>query len=233
MGSTRLPGKVLKEIQGCTMLQRVFQRTRQAKLLDDVVVVTSTLAADDAIVAECSRMGAPYFRGSDDDVLDRFYQAMLQYRPAAIVRITSDCPLIDSSVIDLTIREFMEKAPDYASNSIIRCFPRGLDTEVMTAAVLERAWREADQPWQRIHVTPYIYQNPQIFRMLPVTADCDLGALRWTVDTPEDLEFVRAVYAALRNTENFDWHDVLEVLRCHPELAEINAAIVQKATHEG
>jgi spore coat polysaccharide biosynthesis protein SpsF (cytidylyltransferase family) len=130
------------------------------------------------------------------------------------------------------VRAFLAEQPDYASNAVTRTYPRGLDTEVMTFSALERAWHEARQSYQRTHVTPYIYENPEHFRILSVTGKEDHSACRWTVDTPEDLEFVRAVYSHFQS-QQFHWSDVMSLLEREPGLAEINRSIEQKALHEG
>ena len=232
MGSTRLPAKVLADIHGKPMLWHVLQRTRAAETVDDVVVGTTTQPSDDRVVAFCRELEAPCFRGSEEDVLDRYYQAASQYDADVVVRITSDCPLIDPGVLDKTVRAFLAEQPDYASNSLIRTYPRGLDTEVMSFRALERAWREAHQPYERSHVTPYIYENPGKFKVLSVTGDCDYSEFRWTLDTPQDLEFVRAVYDRM-GSEQFLWSDVIRLLEREPELGAINQSVVQKALHEG
>lgn len=231
MGSTRLPGKVLRDIHGKPMLQRVVERARHVQLLDNVIVATSVEPSDDAIAAFCLGHDYPFFRGSEMDVLDRYYQAAREYRADAIVRITSDCPLIDAGVSSETIRAFLDQEPDYASNSLDRTYPRGLDTEVIGRAALERAWRAAEAPYQRVHVTPYIYQNPDEFKLLSVTGSADYSGYRWTVDTPEDLELVRAVYAQM-NGDLFPWREVVSLLEQNPQLAEMNRSVEQKALHE-
>jgi spore coat polysaccharide biosynthesis protein SpsF len=151
MGSTRLPGKVLRDIGGKTMLARVVRRMQCAASLSQVVVATTTSPADKAIVAECERLGIPAFRGDEQDVLDRYYQAAQAHRADVVVRVTSDCPLIDPGVVDEVVRAFLDAEPDYASNTLERTYPRGLDTEVMTMAALARAWREAQEPYQHAH----------------------------------------------------------------------------------
>jgi len=233
MGSTRLPGKVLKDIGGETMLGRVVRRTQRATLLNDLVVATTVEPVDAAIVSECLRLGVPSFRGDENDVLDRYYQAAESYEANAVVRITSDCPLIDPEEIDSVVRVFLNEGPDYASNTLVRRYPCGLDTEVMTMESLSRTWREATEPHERAHVTPYIYQNPHLFRLVSIAADVDYSSHRWTVDTPEDLEFVRAVYARFGNDDNFGWRDVLNVLTQEPELIRLNRHIKQKALEDG
>jgi spore coat polysaccharide biosynthesis protein SpsF len=166
------------------------------------------------------------------DVLDRYYRAASEYHAEVVVRITSDCPMIDPQIVDKTVSAFLKEYPDYASNTCVRTYPRGLDTEVMTFAALERAWSEARYPYQRTHVTPYLYENPGLFRILSVTAEADHSAYRWTVDTREDLEFVRAVYSRLK-TARFSFSDALNLMQHEPELAQINRSVPQKAVHEG
>ncbi len=214
------------------MLWYVVERTRAAKTLDEVIIATTTQPADAAIVALCRELGVGCFQGCEEDVLDRYYQAGLQQKADAVVRITSDCPLIDPEVVDKVVEAFVLQKPDYASNSLVRTYPRGLDTEVMTFGALERAWTNARQPYQRSHVTPYIYENPAKFNLLSVTGEQDRSEYRWTVDTPEDLEFVRAVYARLEGKPSL-FGDVLKLMEREPVLAEINRAVSQKELHEG
>jgi spore coat polysaccharide biosynthesis protein SpsF len=233
MGSTRLPGKVLLDLAGRTMLARVVRRVSRASLVDDVVVATTTLPDDDPIVDECHRLSVSCFRGSPLDVLDRFHRAAVASRADAVVRITADCPLVDPEVIDRVIRAFLDGRPDYAANVLRRTYPRGLDTEVMTAAALARAWREATEPYQRTHVTPYLYQHPEAFRLLSVTGGQDLSHGRWTVDSEQDLEFVRAVYGRMDGGDAFSWHEVCRLLAEQPSLAELNRHVRQKQLVEG
>ena len=233
MGSTRLPGKVLKNIEGETMLARVVQRLSRSRLIDEILIATTDRVADDAIVEECQRCSVQVFRGDEQDVLDRYFRASQQSKAEAVVRITSDCPLIDPEVTDKTIAAFLKEMPAYASNCIVRTYPRGIDTEVLTVQALERCWRTANQPYQRTHVTPYIYEHPDEFRILSVTGEKDFSQHRWTVDTPEDLEFVRAIYARLKDHDDFGAPDVLELLDREPALLELNHSVAQKALHEG
>jgi spore coat polysaccharide biosynthesis protein SpsF len=230
MGSTRLPGKVLKDLCGETVLARVVNRTRRATILHEVVVATSVQPADDAIVQECGRLSVACFRGDEADVLDRYYRAAEKFSADAIVRITSDCPLIDPEVSDKTIRAFLDQHPDYASNVLQRSYPRGLDTEVMTFAALQSAQREARDPYQREHVTPFLYQHPDRFRLVSVTGDRDYSHYRWTLDTREDLEFLRAVCARRAEAPDPAWQDVLRILEGEPDLAAINEHVKQKTT---
>ena len=233
MGSTRLPGKVMKDLGGDTVLARVVHRLRRAALLGEVVVATTTQPADDIILEECRRLSVQVFRGDENDVLDRYYRAAEWAKAEAVVRITSDCPLIDSEISDETVRRFLDQQPDYASNALARTYPRGLDTEVMTRQTLARAWQEAHQPYQRVHVTPYIYENPSRFKILSVRADTDYSSHRWTLDTPEDLAFVRGVYKRMGNDDSFHWRDVLALLDREPALMDLNRNVMQKALYEG
>ncbi len=233
MGSTRLPGKVLKEIDGETMLARVVQRLSRSNLVDELLVATTDRPVDEAIVEECRRCSAQVFQGDENNVLDRYFRAAQLSKAEVVVRVTSDCPLIDPEVTDKTIAAFLEQTPDYASNCVVRTYPRGLDTEVMTVQALERAWRAADQPYHRMHVTPYLYEHPGEFKILSVTGEADFSQHRWTVDTPEDLEFVRAIYARFKDRDDFRWPDVLALLDREPALTELNRSVAQKAVHEG
>ena len=233
MGSTRFPGKVMEDIDGKTMLSRVVERTKRAQLLREVVVATTVNPEDQVIVEECQRLDVAVYRGKENDVLDRYYQAACVYRSDTVVRITSDCPLIDPAVVDKVIGAFLVEAADYASNFIKRTYPLGLDTEVMSLSALARAWEEATEAYERVHVTPYIYENPDIFRLLHLEAEADYSHYRWTVDVPEDLAFVRAVYDSLGNDEFIGWEDVVNLLEKDPSLAEINRHVRQKTLLEG
>jgi spore coat polysaccharide biosynthesis protein SpsF len=232
-GSTRLPEKVLLELGGETVLVGVVGRVQRMRRIDGLVIATTTEDADDRIEEIARRSGAPVFRGSKEDVLDRYYRTACSFNADVIVRITADCPLIDPEVSDHTVQQFLSMQPDYASNVLERTYPRGLDTEVMTFSALKRAWEEASEPYQRAHVTPYLYQNPGQFHLLSVTHAADHSQHRWTLDTPEDLEFLRAVYARLGGEKNFGWREVLNLVEREPALSEINRQITQKALHEG
>ncbi len=232
MGSVRLPGKILADIEGYPMLSRVLERTRLARTVDELVVATTIKAADEPIVALCQEHGVKCFRGSELDVLDRYYQAALENSADVVVRITSDCPLIDPEVIDKVVSAFLSEPCDYASNCAVRTYPRGLDTEVVAFRALEAAHSDARQSYQRAHVMPYIYEHPGRFKILSVTEDEDYSAYRWTVDTMEDLEFVRAVYDRLKD-KKFLMDDVVKLMEREPELMEINRSTAQKEVYEG
>lgn len=226
MGSSRLPGKSLAPIEGRPMLWHVIQRVKRATLVDRVVVATSTNTLDDAIEEMCRESGVHCYRGSEHDVLDRFYVAARAEKASQVVRITADCPLIDPQVIDSVVRRFQRGDLDYASNAMVRSYPDGLDTEIFSFSVLERAWHEATKSSEREHVTPYL--RSEKFRTANV--ECDSTSLyqhyRWTVDEAEDLEFIRAVYRAMREMENFGMKDVLELIQKNPRLEKLNSEIV-------
>ena len=235
MGSTRLPGKIAMDIGGHSMLARVVTRARRARSATRTIVATTTSAADDGVPAMAGALGVDVFRGDEDDVLDRYYQAARAARADVVVRVTADCPLIEPEILDTVVRAFVAAAPpaDFAANTLRRTYPQGLDVEVASFAALERAWREARRPYQRSHVFPYLYENPQTFRLVSVTDDQDHAAMRWTVDTADDLAFVRAVYARFGNELLVDWRDVVALLDREPELLEINAHVQHKALEAG
>jgi spore coat polysaccharide biosynthesis protein SpsF len=233
MGSRRLPGKVLADILGRPMLERVLVRLGRAQTLDEVVVATSKVLEDDPIADLCQRLAVPCSRGSAEDVLDRFHQAAGEHHAETIVRITADCPLIDPELVDETVRAFRQATPavDFACNRLPwdRTYPIGTDTEVCSRQALEAAWRDAVRPNQREHVMPYFYENPDRFRILHVrSSDSSLGRMRWTVDEAQDLDFVRQIYGRF-DRDDFTWREVIELLRREPELAQINADVVHKS----
>ncbi len=223
MGSTRLPGKALKDLSGQPMLERVINRSKRAKFLDAVVVATTVKPTDDAIVDLCGTHDWAYFRGSEEDVLDRYYQAALAFKADVIVRITSDCPLIEPEIVDKVIGEFLVQYPDvdYASNNIVRTYPHGLDLQVFSLKTLETAWHEDSSPLGREHVVPYMWHHPEKFRCIDVTDDQDHSHMRWTVDTIEDFTFVSKIYDHFKHDE-FTWKEVLRLLENNPEWVEIN-----------
>jgi spore coat polysaccharide biosynthesis protein SpsF len=231
MGSTRLPGKVLMTVGTETVLARVVQRLRRTALIDGIIVATSDRPADDAIVRECNRLQVACFRGSENDVLDRYWQAAQWCGAEAIVRITSDCPLIDAELVDETIQAFLSHSADYASNALERTYPRGLDAEVFTIAALERTWHCAREAYEREHVTPYIYEHPELFRLVSVRGQHDHSKHRWTLDTAEDLQLIRVIYARFENRDDFGWREVLALMEREPGLAELNSHVIQKAVH--
>jgi spore coat polysaccharide biosynthesis protein SpsF len=228
MGSSRLPGKVLAELGGTTMLAQVVRRLCEARRITEIVVATSAAADDDAVVREAGRLGAGVHRGSQTDVLARFLGAARSYRADAIVRVTADCPLLDSAVVDQVVGALGD-AVDYASNTHERSYPRGLDVEALHRDTLERLARLATSPAAREHVTAFVMEAPALFRIAQVNADHDDSDLRWTVDTAEDLAMVRGLYAELDLASAArPYREVVAAVRARPELAAANAHVVQK-----
>jgi glutamate-1-semialdehyde 2,1-aminomutase len=221
--STRLPGKVLKHIMGKPMLMLQIERVLQSKMIDQLTVATSTDATDDTIEKLCLQIKIPCFRGSLNDVLDRFYQAALPWESTHIVRLTGDCPLIDPDVIDSVVQFYLLNGYDYISNTLQPTFPDGLDVEIFRYSILEQAWQEAALPSQREHVTPFIYSQPDRFRIANYAHNKDLSHFRWTVDEPEDFELVAKIYEELYPMNpDFRMNDILRLLEKKPELLKLN-----------
>jgi len=264
MMSSRLPGKVLQDLAGESMLVRVVERVRRAQCLDQVVVATTIDPSDDPIDELCQQRGIVCFRGNMQDVLDRYYQTACKVKAEVIVRVTADCPLIDPQLIDQTVDAFLESETnvlcrtnipvsplpidqrfpyDFVANRLPppwqRTFPIGLDTEVCSFLALERAWKEAMQKHQREHVMPYLYDDigiafdqPSRFRVCRVDYHRDYGKLRWTVDTPPDLELVRLIFARFAGWMDFSWLDVLELFAKEPELSQVNQDTLHKTAFD-
>lgn len=210
------------------MLARVVRRTLRAERLKETIVATTDSTKDDPIVRLCTDRGWPYERGSEDDVLDRYYRAAKSHRADVVVRITSDCPLIDPGLIDEAVEALLRTSSDYVSNGLEpRTYPRGLDVEVFPFSALSQAWREDRNLMWREHVTPYLYRHPERFRLHRLAHDRDLSFFRWTVDTPEDYELVRRIYGHFRG-DDFRWMEVLDLLDRHPEWQTINRNVKQK-----
>lgn len=230
--STRLSGKVLKPIIGKPMLLLEIERIQRSKKIDKLIVATSTEKEDDGIESMCQKFGIAYFRGSLNDVLDRFYKAVLPYKPDHIMRLTGDCPLIDPEVIDATIDFYLKGEYGYASNAMApdETFPDGLDTEIFKYDALVTAWQEAVLPSHREHVTQFIVKNPTRFHLGHYKSDEDLSHLRWTVDEPEDFELITQVYEELYPARPaFSMRDILQLLERRPELLEINSHIARNS----
>jgi spore coat polysaccharide biosynthesis protein SpsF len=233
MGSTRLPGKVLEDLFGRSVLGRTIERASAAPGIDEVVVATTESPKDDAVLRECERLSTRAFRGSEEDVLSRYLGAARAFDADLIVRVTSDCPLLDpelTGAVVARLRSSLATATpaDYASNGVPPSYPRGLDTEAFTRGALERAAARATAPREREHVTLYIYEHPTDFRLLSVENDRDLSGHRWTVDTPEDLALVREIYRRLAPRTLFSWRDALAIVEADPALSRINAHVQQK-----
>lgn len=229
MGSTRLPGKVMREIAGRPMVDWVVGRAGGIPEVGETVVATSILEREEPLVEHLERLGIPVIRGPEQDVLARYVQAAEAHDAEAIVRLTADCPLLMPTVSDRVVRAFRESECDYASNTLERTYPRGLDTEVFSIETLRRVDEEASDSADREHVTRYVRQYPNDFELRSVTDEIDRSDLRWTVDDEEDLRFVRRTYKALgEKTLEATYRDVLALLEAHPEWIDINQEVEQK-----
>jgi len=269
MSSSRLPGKILVDIAGQPMLQRVFIRTSRAATLTQTVFATTNDASDDPVAEYCDFSGIPFMRGSQFDVLDRYYQAAMKFKADVVVRVTADCPVIDPVLIDDAVNALRGRyegmpdpledlnrpllpdelifAADFVCNRLPppwhRTYPIGLDVEVCTFEALKKAWKEAKEPQQREHAMPYFYEGVDLeqinrkleygislrgFRIALLHHTTDFGDHRWTVDTPEDLEFMRQVYAHFDGRDDFTWKEVLDLVHDRPELMKINAGVRHK-----
>jgi spore coat polysaccharide biosynthesis protein SpsF len=247
MTSSRLPGKILADIAGQPMLSRVLIRASRAKTLDQIIFATTTDASDQAVAEYCDFAGFDFTRGSLFDVLDRYYQTASQAKADVIVRITADCPVVDPELIDNAVNTLVEDEYDFVCNRLPppyqRTYPIGLDIEVCTFKVLEKAWKKAKEPHHREHVMPYIYEGVKLstdnrllftglsskgFKIALLNHTTDFGDYRWTVDTLEDLEFIREVYKHFDGRDDFTWKEVLDLVHDNPELAKINAGVQHK-----
>lgn len=283
MSSSRLPGKVLLDISGRPLLDHMLARVQKSRLIDGVVLATTTDPSDDILEQFCQGQNLTCYRGNLHDVLDRYYQAAVQFHADVIIRLTADCPLIDPDLIDLTVLAFLGKRPlqnqpdysqipdtapkdlpfDFAANRLPppwkRTLPIGLDVEVCTYSALERTWKEARESYQREHVMPYLYEGvsfyaglafpkvkpslearwhidtgttPRGFKVALLNHIPDYGSLRWTVDTLEDLEFVRQIFSRFEGQDDFTWQDILALLEKEPELASINETVKHKSAYD-
>lgn len=257
MASSRLPDKVLLDIAGQPMLRRVWSRTSRGRRVHDVLVATTDDVSDNRVADYCGAHGMACVRGSQFDVLDRYYRAARQSNAGVVVRVTADCPVIDPVLIDDAVETLLGKSPeeavayDFVANRLPppfrRTFPIGLDVEVCTFAALEQAWQHGHEAQHREHVMPYLYEGVELsaatpelsagrsargFRIAQRNHVRDLGSARWTVDTPEDLEFMRQVYSRLGGRDDFSWKEVLALVERQPELALINAGVRHKSLNE-
>ena len=254
MSSSRLPGKILADIAGQPMLQRVFIRTSRSATVTETIFATTTDPSDDPVAEYCNFSGIRLTRGSLFDVLDRYYQAAQGAKADVVVRITADCPVIDPALIDDVVKTVISEQPsvnseqfDFACNRLPppfqRTYPIGLDVEVCTFAALEKAWSESTETFHREHVMSYLYEgvklitdnrslqtgvSPRGFNIALLHHTTDFGDYRWTVDTPEDLEFMRQIYSRFDGRDDFTWKEVLDLVHNEPKLMEINAGVQHK-----
>ena len=231
IGSSRLPEKVLKKIEGKTVLEHDVDRLKRVESINEIVIATTVEESDSKIVDEANRLNVKYFRGSGEDVLSRYYFAAKENKADIVVRVTSDCPLIDSQVTDEIIKFYIDNYPiyDYVSNTLDRTYPRGLDTEVFSFEALEKAFNEAKENFQREHVTPFIWDNNKEFSNYQFKDSRDNSHLRLTLDTAEDLELITEVYSELYSLDNkFGLKELINLFEKRPELIYINNEIEQK-----
>jgi spore coat polysaccharide biosynthesis protein SpsF len=229
MTSTRLPGKVLLPLAGEPMLSRLVERLSRVQRAAGVLIATTINATDDPIISCCAQLGVPCYRGSEHDVLLRYADAAKLHGAEVVVRITSDCPLIDPALIDQMIATYAEGNSDYVSNMLLPTWPYGMAVEVFSAAVLQQAQDEASHPAEREHVTPFFYWHPERFRLRNVSSAVDLSHHRWTVDTSDDYELVRRLFESLfKDRPNFTLDNILSLMDEHPEWLGINKHVQQE-----
>jgi spore coat polysaccharide biosynthesis protein SpsF (cytidylyltransferase family) len=227
-GSSRLPGKVLKKINGITLLETHLKRALQSKLITKLMVATTREVEADEIVAIAAKCGVSYYQGSTNDVLDRYYQTAKPEQPDYVVRITSDCPLIDSAIIDKVIKYCIEQKVDYVSNTLKSTFPDGMDVEVFKFNALEKAWHEATLTSDREHVTPYIWRNSgffnqSVFTSLNYSGEEDFSLYRLTIDRQVDFDLIKHLIEVVG--DNKSWMDYVVYLKNNPNIFEINSTV--------
>jgi len=229
MNSARLPGKVLMDIAGKPMLWHVVERLKNAKKIDEIILAIPDTKNNDELEAFAKNHNIKYFRGSEEDVLSRYYKAAKNFTCNVIVRITSDCPLVDAALVDAFVKKHLASDADYTSNIIQRTYPKGIDVEVLNFEILEKSFKEATIQKHREHVTLYVREHPEKFKRVSVKQEKNFSRLRWTVDEQEDLEFVREIYKRLyKKGSIFFMEDIMKVLEKEPKLLEINKNIKRK-----
>jgi len=229
MNSQRLPGKVMLEILQKPIIRHIYDRLKISKTLHDVVISTGKFQDNKSICEYAQNHAIPYFSGSENDLIDRLYQTTIKFNADAIVRITSDCPLVDPQIVDELVTEFLHNNDKYdiVTNCKIRTFPHGLDAEVYSLNILRKLWQEIKEPQLREWFPFYIEKNPSQFRILNIENTTDQHNLRWTVDYPEDFQFVKSVYENLYEKNNaFGMKEILQLLQTKPELSNINSKYV-------
>lgn len=238
MSSSRLPQKVMLSLCGKPLLYRIYERVKRATNSGEVIIITSRSRTDDRIASMCAKFDIPFYRGHLNDLLDRHYKAAKKYKADAVVKIPSDCPLIDTHVIDKVIGYYLENSNkyDYVSNLHPASYPDGNDVEIMGFNTIETAWKEADRDFEREHTTPFIWENPHRFRIGNVEWEngADYSSThRWTIDYEEDYVFIRSVFEELYDKKPwFGIHDILDLLRDKPYLKDINNKYAGKYWYE-
>ena len=235
MGSTRLPGKVAKRVLGKTLLEYLLERLKRVKKSNDLCVATTTDSRNQPILDICSAMFVKTFRGSEEDVLERYFLAAQKFRADAIVRVTADCPLIDPAEIDRLIEHYIENLNryDYVADCKERSYPLGMSAEIFSFEALKQAHENARSIPEREHVTPYLYLHPELFHLENITYKENQRDHRWTVDTLEDLQLVSRIIESLYPVKpNFSIRDILNLVQENPEWKEINSHVKQKTLGE-
>ena len=233
-GSTRLPGKIFMKIDGKPLLWHVVNRLTYSELIDDIVIATTTSPKDDVTEEWCKENRIKYFRGSEEDVLNRYYNAAVAYPCDVIVRVTADDPFKEPNIIDKIIKKLMDENLDLACNVFPPSYPEGLDCEVFTFNVLETMEKTTNNSYDREHVTPYIYNNPDKFKIENVSSPRQLSDYRWTIDNQEDYEMVSAVYEKRKKEkeEILLMEEILEILKENPEIPEINSNVKRSGMYQ-
>jgi len=233
MGSTRLPGKILKKVMNKSLLEYQIERLNKVNNVNDIVVATTINRIDQPVVELCEKLNCSYFRGSEDDVLLRYYEAAVKFRAECIIRVNADCPLIDPDIVSEILGYYQSNCDkfDYVSNILEKGYPVGLHTEVFSMEALNEANSNSNSLIEREHVTPYIYRNPNIFRLFSYSIKKDFSKYRWTIDYPEDFELIRIILENIYiNKQNFNMYDVINFLESNPELLKINVNFKKEQT---
>lgn len=232
-GSSRFPEKVFADLSGHPLIWHVVNRVRNAIYVDDVVVATTINSVDDKLYEWCVANSIPVTRGSENDVLNRFYETAKKYKADVIVRITADDPFKEPNLIDEAISTLVAETADYVCNNFPPTYPEGLDVEVLTFDALEKQELNSTSDYEREHVTQYIYHHPQDFKMHNLSNDKDLSYLRWTIDTKTDFEMVRLIYDGVYTSDNNIFHidDILHFLKDNPEVAFMNSNVKRSAMY--
>ncbi len=229
MGSSRLPNKVLCKIKGKTLLELCINRVKQSRLIDKIVIASTTKLIDDAIEEIASKLGLECFRGSENDLLDRYYQCAKKYKAGVIVRVTPDDPFVDYRAIDRAVQIFKDNEVDFVTNHFEPTYPEGLDVEVYSIHVLKKSWKEAKLLSEREHVFPYIQNNQDQFKIINFKQEKDYSHLRWTIDYECDYEMTKIIYDYLYDKKPiFLQEDILKLLEKHSEIAGMNSHISRK-----
>lgn len=232
-GSTRLPNKVFKDICGYPLIWHVVNRLKISKKIEKIILATTNKKEDDVLEEWAVSNNIGCYRGSENDVLDRFYQAARIFKADIVVRITADDPFKDASVIDNVVRLFEDENLDFAYNNKPPTFPEGLDVEVFSFESLEKAWFDAKDDFSREHVTPYLFNNPFLFKQKCLSYKSDISYLRWTIDTKKDLDMVRIIYDSLFNDKKiFSMDNILDFLEKRPDVSLINSGVERSAMYK-